>query len=248
MMFDGYDKVFESGLYLCPEILNDARIGLLSDHLFRRLIEIGIALRITDYKPTVASIAWKLHCEEAEIKGAIDKFIELGFAYYDKETDRFIFHPGCGAKDYFTDRSIKWYVIPEELPDDVEIIEKYYSKLLVQWDKQKHTIWFVEKIPTESGVYFFFDNTGELVYIGSSENLSKRIPSSFKERMPYKNIQSIAYITCDDVEEARKTESLLISEHQPVLNIRDVNSYKNTTSGIDIKYLEKETIQIWSNK
>ncbi len=83
----------------------------------------------------------------------------------------------------------------------------------------------IKQIPTKPGVYFFKDESGEIIYIGKAKQLRNRVRSYFQQskHQSAKNISMIKRIT--DVEwlvvrsevEALLTEANLIKKHQPHL-------------------------------
>ena len=93
----------------------------------------------------------------------------------------------------------------------------------------------IQQVPTKSGVYFFKDESGEIIYIGKAKNLRNRVRSYFQrsKHQSVKNISMIKRIT--DVEwlvlrtevEALLTEANLIKQHQPHYNVslRDDKSF-----------------------
>lgn len=76
--------------------------------------------------------------------------------------------------------------------------------LKINLNKIKHNF----EIPSLPGVYFFWSDALELMYIGSSKNLNQRIPTSLKERNF--SVSFLSYTVCDSEEEARDHEELLI--------------------------------------
>ena len=85
----------------------------------------------------------------------------------------------------------------------------------------------VKQIPTKPGVYFFKDESGEIIYIGKAKQLRNRVRSYFQQskHQSAKYISMIKRIT--DVEwlvvrsevEALLTEANLIKKHQPHYNV-----------------------------
>jgi excinuclease ABC subunit C len=84
----------------------------------------------------------------------------------------------------------------------------------------------VEILPSNPGVYQFFDKDGKIIYIGKAKNLKKRVKSYFKGKydnnkirvMVYK-INDIKYIVVDSESDAFLLENNLIKEYQPRYNI-----------------------------
>ena len=89
-------------------------------------------------------------------------------------------------------------------------------------------------IPTDPGVYRFFDKNGQVIYVGKAKNLKKRVQSYFsgKEASPKQQamvlrIRSIDVRVTHTEGEALLLESQLIKRHRPRYNIilRDDKSY-----------------------
>ncbi len=89
-------------------------------------------------------------------------------------------------------------------------------------------------IPLEPGIYKYFDQRGELIYVGKAKQLRKRISSYFtgnqhtqKTIELVKRIHQIEYTIVDDEEDAFLLENNLIKEYRPQYNIRlkDDKSY-----------------------
>jgi excinuclease ABC subunit C len=89
-------------------------------------------------------------------------------------------------------------------------------------------------IPTEAGIYKYFDELDELVYVGKAKNLRKRISSYFnKTFINYKThelvnrINRIEFTIVNSEQDAFLLENSLIKEFQPKFNInlKDDKSY-----------------------
>lgn len=80
-------------------------------------------------------------------------------------------------------------------------------------------------LPKNPGVYQFFDENGQILYIGKAKNLKNRVKSYFqldhygKTRILVKKIVDIKYILVDSEQEALLLENSLIKKHQPPYNI-----------------------------
>ncbi len=85
----------------------------------------------------------------------------------------------------------------------------------------------VSKLPGKPGVYQFFNNAGEIIYIGKAKNLKNRVSSYFSstEVGNYKlgallrKINDIKYILVENESDALLLENNLIKEYQPRYNI-----------------------------
>ena len=84
------------------------------------------------------------------------------------------------------------------------------------------------KIPPIPGVYRFIDHTQEILYIGASKNLQKRVSHYFtqtsnhdrKHQKIKQQTRFIEYQGHNNVESAFKAERIEIWTNEPVLNIR----------------------------
>lgn len=82
-------------------------------------------------------------------------------------------------------------------------------------------------VPTAPGVYFFYDATGKLLYIGQSLNLRARV-SSYRHVSPERHprrilrlvhrIARIEWQTCATAEAAIELERVLLLKHRPPFN------------------------------
>ena len=85
----------------------------------------------------------------------------------------------------------------------------------------------VKQVPTKPGVYFFKNETGEIIYIGKAKHLRNRVRSYFqnskhqsaKNISMIKRIADIEWIVVRTEVEALLTEANLIKKHQPHYNI-----------------------------
>ncbi len=92
----------------------------------------------------------------------------------------------------------------------------------------------VHKIPTEPGIYKYYDEKGTLIYVGKAKNLRKRVSSYFtKSLSSYKThelvhrIRTIEFTIVNSEQDALFLENSLIKEYQPLFNInlKDDKSY-----------------------
>lgn len=81
-------------------------------------------------------------------------------------------------------------------------------------------------IPELSGSYQYYDNDGEVIYVGKAKNLKKRVYSYFnknhdspKLRVMVPQIAKIQFIVTDSEVEALILESHLIKKHKPKYNV-----------------------------
>ncbi|WP_422857991.1 excinuclease ABC subunit UvrC [Flagellimonas sp. S174] len=92
----------------------------------------------------------------------------------------------------------------------------------------------ISTLPSNPGVYQFFDADGKILYVGKAKNLKKRVSSYFtknheygKTRVLVKKIMSIRHIVVATESDALLLENNLIKEHQPRYNVllKDDKSY-----------------------
>ena len=85
----------------------------------------------------------------------------------------------------------------------------------------------IKQVPTKPGVYFFKDNSGDIIYIGKAKHLRNRVLSYFqksKYQTPknismVKRINDIEWLVVGNEVEALLTEANLIKQHQPHYNV-----------------------------
>ena len=86
----------------------------------------------------------------------------------------------------------------------------------------------LQKIPGKPGVYQFYDQAGELIYIGKAKNLKNRVGSYFnkdnykvnaKTRVLVSKINNITFTIVDTEIDAWLLENSLIKKHQPRYNV-----------------------------
>src|SRR3569833_4638540 len=89
-------------------------------------------------------------------------------------------------------------------------------------------------IPVEAGIYKYFDNSGELLYVGKAKSLRKRVSSyfnktftSYKTHELVQRIKRIEFTIVDSEQDAFLLENSLIKQFQPRFNInlKDDKSY-----------------------
>jgi excinuclease ABC subunit C len=84
----------------------------------------------------------------------------------------------------------------------------------------------VKKLPSNPGVYQFYNIDDKIIYVGKAKNLKKRVTSYFlknhdnrKTEILVRQIAKIRHIIVDDEEDALLLENNLIKEYQPKYNI-----------------------------
>ena len=92
----------------------------------------------------------------------------------------------------------------------------------------------VQALPSQPGVYQFYDSQERIIYVGKAKNLKNRVSSYFRSQVDsrktqrlVKNISSIKHIVVPTESDALILENTLIKEHQPRYNIllRDDKTY-----------------------
>ncbi len=84
----------------------------------------------------------------------------------------------------------------------------------------------LKTIPTDPGVYQYFDEKGEIIYVGKAKNLKRRVSSYFnkqqqsgKVKVLVSRIADIKFIVVDNEMEALLLENNLIKQYKPRYNI-----------------------------
>ena len=87
-----------------------------------------------------------------------------------------------------------------------------------------HTI--IKSLPTHPGIYKYFDDQNELIYVGKAKNIRKRVSSYFtktftgyKTHELVKRIERIEFTIVDSEQDAFLLENSLIKQFQPKFNI-----------------------------
>ncbi len=81
-------------------------------------------------------------------------------------------------------------------------------------------------LPSDPGVYQYFNKDGKIIYVGKAKNLKKRVSSYFigrpdngKTAILVRNIANIEHIVVDSEEDALLLENNLIKKYQPRYNV-----------------------------
>ena len=85
----------------------------------------------------------------------------------------------------------------------------------------------IQQVPTKTGVYFFKNELGDIIYIGKAKHLRDRVRSYFqknKYQTPknismIKRIVDIEWLVVRNEVEALLTEANMIKQHQPHYNV-----------------------------
>jgi len=102
-------------------------------------------------------------------------------------------------------------------------------------EEQNNISLLIKDIPTISGVYMFFNSSGNIIYIGKAVNLKNRVNSYFRtnnslnsaKRAMVREVTNIEIKPCDGEIEALILESNLIKKYNPKYNVllKDDKSY-----------------------
>ena len=83
----------------------------------------------------------------------------------------------------------------------------------------------LKTIPTNPGVYRYYDDKGEIIYVGKAKNLKRRVSSYFNKQQSGKvkvlvsRIADIKFIVVDNEMEALLLENNMIKQYKPRYNI-----------------------------
>ena len=84
----------------------------------------------------------------------------------------------------------------------------------------------IKTLPTQPGVYQYYDKNGDILYVGKAKNLKKRVASYFnknheiaKTRVLVKKIANIKHIVVETETDALLLENNLIKKYQPRYNV-----------------------------
>lgn len=92
---------------------------------------------------------------------------------------------------------------------------------------------FLEGLPNQAGVYYFYNNTGQLIYVGKSINIHDRVLSHLNNNLHKKAIEmknAIAHVGFELTGSelvALLLESAEIKKHQPLYNSQQKRTYFN---------------------
>lgn len=128
-------------------------------------------------------------------------------------------------------------------------------------DGQKKIVALVSKFPKKPGVYLFFDNKDNLLYVGKATDLRSRVSSYFKGQRSSRPIEEmidevkkIKYEVTDSVLEAIILEAKKIKEDKPKYNIlgRDDKSWNYIVITKDdypgVKFVREHDLELWQKE
>ena len=99
---------------------------------------------------------------------------------------------------------------------------------------KEHITHLLQQLPECPGVYQYYNQEGEIIYVGKAKNLRRRVSSYFqkehdwlKTRQLVANIADIKYVVTNTEQDAFLLENNLIKQYQPHYNIllKDGKSY-----------------------
>lgn len=87
----------------------------------------------------------------------------------------------------------------------------------------------LQTLPTNPGVYFFYDKTGQLIYVGKAAILKRRVSSYFQKQknrdtktsLLIKQIDRVDWLVAGSEIEALFLEAEFIKRHKPIYNVRE---------------------------
>ncbi|WP_373057483.1 exonuclease domain-containing protein [Zunongwangia sp. H14] len=106
-------------------------------------------------------------------------------------------------------------------------VEKDIVKNHVRLEPKKNLdtklVYLLEELPTCTGVYYLHDEKGEIIYIGKSKNIRKRVTRHFtnehhKAREMQKEVASVSYESCGNELIALLKENQEIKQNKPRYN------------------------------
>jgi len=102
--------------------------------------------------------------------------------------------------------------------------QPFLHYLCYQWYMEIKS--YIKDLPSNPGIYKYFDNRDKIIYVGKAKNLKKRVTSYFtknhdnnKTKVLVSKIKRVEYTIVENEAEALLLENNLIKEHQPRYNI-----------------------------
>ena len=127
----------------------------------------------------------------------------------------------------------------------VNNIEKKFSEFILFNSVEKdHYIVDIKEVPTGRGIYFLMDETGEILYIGKSKNLTNRVIESYLMKLPH-GVSYFEYLNVDNYNEGAEDifEAIAIDYYLPILNNQfETFKVSHKTYHIAMKKLEEEVV------
>lgn len=176
-----------------------------------------------------------------------EEFARLGFCYTRKQlcTVRLSRKAFPGLRSYALGNLIKYFDIQvkdrhramADTQATVEVFERILQKeasseeiddmvnLGIRQSKlpKNITLEKLHQLPDECGVYYFYNDRGDIIYVGKSKNIRKRVMSHFakqteKARKLYESVHEISYEIMGSELVALLFESHEIKHHHPHIN------------------------------
>ena len=102
--------------------------------------------------------------------------------------------------------------------------QPFLHYLCYQWYMEIKS--YIKDLPSNPGIYKYFDNRDKIIYVGKAKNLKKRVTSYFtknhdnnKTKVLVSKIKRVEYTIVENEADALLLENNLIKEHQPIYNI-----------------------------
>ena len=103
-----------------------------------------------------------------------------------------------------------------------------------------------EELINKQGLYLFYSNNKEILYIGKSNNLFSRIKTSLKHRNKNNDIGYFKYIKSENNINLHIFELYLINKYKPIFNVdsKDLSNHIPIQKMDDIENLASDFIEI----
>lgn len=99
------------------------------------------------------------------------------------------------------------------------------------------------KFDINAGIYFLYNQEGNIVYVGKSRNLKDRIVSSFTSKLPY-GVKTFKYVEIRFLKAIDDLEGIMIDYFKPVLNQKK----ERTPNGEDYYGLIRSYLSVLDNQ
>ena len=105
-------------------------------------------------------------------------------------------------------------------------LENHIKMAAVKNPRIDHIKEIISIMPETPGVYQYFDEDGEIIYVGKAKNLKRRVASYFNKvhdsvrtNRLVRKIYTLKYIVVNTEQEALNLENNMIKAHQPRYNV-----------------------------
>ena len=93
-------------------------------------------------------------------------------------------------------------------------------------ERREYLMQIVRRLPDKPGSYQYYDQNGEIIYVGKAKNLKNRVSSyfhtevdRFKTKVLVRKIWDISYTVVNTEEDALLLENSLIKKYNPRYNV-----------------------------